>query len=103
MLSLPPDLARHALEAAPDATIIADASGRICFANRQVTALFGYERDQLVGQNVELLLPERFRTQHASHREQYARRMRVRAMGQGLQLFGRRRDGTEFPVEISLS
>ena len=92
-----------ALESAPDAIVIADASGIILFANRQVSAIFGYPRADIVGQPVEALLPERFRGRHASHRDRFAQDGRVRPMGAGLELFGRRRDGMEFPVEISLS
>ena len=104
MRTAPPDLARSALDAAPDAMIIIDASGIIRFTNRQVSALFGYEHDEIVGQSIEMLMPERFRTRHVAHREHYvSTTVRVRPMGAGLDLFGRRRDGTEFPVEISLS
>jgi len=103
MLSLPSELARRLLSAAPDAIIVIDASGCIAHANRQVCALFGYAPEELVGEPVELLMPERFREQHPAQRQAYARNMRFRPMGVGLQLFGRRQDGTEFPVEISLS
>ncbi len=100
---LSPELARNALEAAPDAMIIIDGAGVVRFANRQVSALFGYSCDEIVGQAVELLIPERFRAKHLWHRQGYVENLRVRPMGVGLELFGRRRDGTEFPVEISLS
>jgi PAS domain S-box-containing protein len=103
MLSAPPDLARSALEAAPDAMIIIDGAGSIRFLNRQVSALFGYSHDELAGQPIELLMPARFRGRHVAHRERYTGSVRVRPMGLGLDLFGLRRDGTEFPVEISLS
>ncbi|MGA2397074.1 MAG: PAS domain S-box protein [Steroidobacteraceae bacterium] len=103
MRTVPPDLARSALDAAPDAMIIIDAAGIIRFTNRQVFALFGYEHDDIVGESIEMLLPERFRGRHVGHRENYVNNVRVRPMGAGLELFGRRRDGTEFPVEISLS
>jgi PAS domain S-box-containing protein len=103
MLSTPPELARRTLEAAPDAMIIIDASGLIRYANRQVSALFGYSHQEIIGQRVELLMPERFRSRHIGHRDRYIDSGRVRPMGVGLELFGRRRDGTEFPVEISLS
>ncbi|HVW70505.1 MAG TPA: response regulator [Steroidobacteraceae bacterium] len=102
-LDAAPDLAHRALDAAPDAMIIIDAAGLIRFANRQASALFGYPHEQIVGRSVEDLMPERFRHRHLAHREQYARHVRVRSMGQGLELYGRRQDGTEFPVEISLS
>jgi two-component system, sensor histidine kinase len=103
MLSIPPELARSALDAAPDALIIIDASGVICYANRQISALFGYSRDEVIGKQVEILLPERYRQRHLGHRDGYIRNIRIRPMGQGLDLFGRRADGSEFPVEISLS
>jgi len=83
--------------------IVIDPAGTIVFANRQVTALFGYGNDEVVGRAVEVLLPERFRARHMGHRDHYARNVRVRPMGMGLDLFGRRKDGSEFPVEISLS
>lgn len=83
--------------------ILIDAAGIIRFTNRQVSALFGHDHDEIVGQSVEVLLPERFRVRHVAHRESYMNRLRVRAMGAGLELFGLRHDGTEFPVEISLS
>jgi len=103
MRTTPPDLARSALDAAPDAMLIIDDAGFIRFTNQQVTALFGYARDEIIGQSIETLMPERFRTRHVGHREHYVGSLRVRPMGAGLDLFGRRRDGSEFPVEISLS
>ncbi len=103
MHTAPPDLARSALDAAPDAMIIIDASGLIRFTNRQVAVLFGYGRDEIIGEPIEVLLPERFRARHIGHRERYSSSVRLRPMGVGLELFGRRRNGTEFPVEISLS
>lgn len=103
MLSIAPELARSVLDAAPDAMIIIDAEGVIRFANRQVCALFGYVHEDLIGRQVELLMPERLRGRHVGHRHEYMSRMRMRPMGQGLALHGRRLDGTEFPLEISLS
>ena len=103
MRSAPSELARSALDAAPDAMVLIDASGTIHFANRQVSVLFGYEHDDVVGRSIEYLMPERFRTRHVKHRDQYVSAVRVRPMGAGLDLFARRCDGTEFPVEISLS
>ena len=91
------------LESAPDAMVIVDEGGSIRFVNRQAVVLFGYEREELLGQPVEILVPERARGQHHGHREGYVRDPRLRPMGAGLDLFGRRRDGQEFPVEISLS
>jgi hypothetical protein len=91
------------LDAAPDAMVIADSSGRIVFANRQVQTLFGYAADELVGQPIEALIPESYRGGHVHHRERYAANPHTRLMGAGLELFARRKDGVEFPVEISLS
>ena len=103
MSTTPAQLARRALDAAPDAMVIIDEAGIILFANRQVSALFGYADGQIVGRPVEFLLPERFRAPHRAHREHYAADARVRQMGAGLEICGRRQDGSEFPVEISLS
>jgi len=97
------ELVRSVLDSAPDAMIIIDSTGSILFANRQVTALFGYPAAEVIGGGVEILLPDRFRSRHVGHREAYWRNVRVRPMGMGLDLYGRRRDGSEFPVEISLS
>jgi PAS domain S-box-containing protein len=91
------------LDSAPDAVIVVDKSGTIIFVNRQVTALFGYRESELLGSNMDRLLPEHLRAQHVAHRERYAERARIRPMGIGLDLSARRRDGSEFPVEISLS
>jgi two-component system, sensor histidine kinase len=103
MLATSAELARSALDAAPDAMLIIDNGGIIRFANRQVSALFGYSHDDLIGRSVEQLMPERFRNRHLEHRVDYAKTMRRRPMGPGLALFGRHRNGSEFPVEISLS
>ncbi len=100
---VPADLARSALDDAPDAIVIVDDSGVVRFANRQVSALFGYGHDEILGQRIELLIPERFRSRHVEQRRGYIDKRRVRPMGQGLGLIARRRDGCEFPVEISLS
>jgi PAS domain S-box-containing protein len=94
---------RSLLEAAPDAMVIVDQAGRMVLVNGQVESLFGYPRQELLGQPVEMLVPDRFRRQHGGHRLGYAAEPRVRAMGAGLELHGLRKDGTEFPVEISLS
>jgi PAS domain S-box-containing protein len=91
------------LESAPDAMVIVDESGRIVVVNSQTESLFGWPREDLVGQLVEVLVPERLRKTHPESRGGYFRDPKVRAMGAGLDLYGLRRDGSEFPVEISLS
>ncbi len=91
------------LEVSPDALVLVDSAGRIASVNSQTEALFGYPRSELEGKALEALLPERFRAAHVLHREQYATSPRTRPMGAGLALYGRRKDGTEFPVDISLS
>jgi PAS domain S-box-containing protein len=91
------------LEAAPDAVVIIDARGRISLVNAQTERLFGYNRSELLGQSIEILVPERYRASHSQHRENYFAAPGTRPMGVGLELFGRRKDGSEFAVEISLS
>jgi len=91
------------LDAAPDGMVITDADGVIRLVNRQAEALFGYRRDELVGRPVELLMPERVRQQHPDHRKGYLAGPAARPMGLGLELSARRKDGSEFPVDISLS
>ncbi len=90
-------------EFSPDAIVVTDSEGRITNANAQVQRAFGYTREELVGQPVETLIPERFRGVHPNHRQAYNAQPSVRPMGVGLELYGLRKDGTEFPVDIMLS
>lgn len=89
-------------EFSPDAVFVMDQAGRIVRANAQAERVFGYNRRDLIGQPVETLVPERFRTAHPKHRKDYASQPRIRPMGAGLELHGLRRDGSEFPVDIML-
>jgi PAS domain S-box-containing protein len=90
-------------EFSPDAITLVDGEGRIRRINAQVEAMFGYARDDLLGRPIEMLLPERFRERHVGHRSGFQSQPHLRPMGRGLELLGRRKDGSEFPVDIMLS
>jgi len=96
-------LSSDLLETLPDAIVAVDRAGTIVQVNSQTQELFGYDRDELIGQKVEMLVPENYRHEHHHHRENFAQTPKTRRMGAGLDLYGRRRNGSEFPVEISLS
>jgi two-component system cell cycle sensor histidine kinase/response regulator CckA len=96
-------LSSDLLETLPDATVAVDLDGTIVQVNSQAQELFGYEREELIGRKVEMLVPDRYRGQHHHHREEFAEAPKTRRMGAELDLHGRRRNGSEFPVEISLS
>ncbi len=98
-----PDEYRGMVDSAPDATVIVDGDGKILLVNRRATELFGYFEREMIGQAVEMLIPARLHGSHRRSRASYAADPHPRAMGSGLDLFGRRKDGGEFPVEISLS
>jgi PAS domain S-box-containing protein len=94
---------RRVVEAAPNAMVMVDGQGRIVLVNSQTEKMFGYSREELMNQPVEILVPQRFRDEHPRHRDRYFNQPSTRAMGAGRDLFGVRKDGSEFPVEIGLS
>lgn len=94
---------RTMVESAPDAMVLTTPEGNITLVNRQAESLFGYTQEQLIGHPVEMLMPERFRKQHVSHRTGYMKEPKARPMGVDLDLWGLRKDGSEFPIEVSLS
>ncbi|EQD69709.1 PAS/PAC sensor signal transduction histidine kinase, partial [mine drainage metagenome] len=103
MDSTSPQLAAAALETGPDAMLVVDSDWTIRVANRQVTAILGYASDEVLGRDIECLVPERFRERHIAHRNAYMTQMRVQSIGLDRDLYALRRDGTEVPIEIGLS
>jgi PAS domain S-box-containing protein len=95
--------AQALLETAPDAMVIVNSFGQIILINAQTEKLFGYEKNELLGQNVEILIPDRFVSKHTGHRKHFFSNAKTRTMGEGQELFGKHKNGIEFPVEISLS
>ena len=91
------------LEAIPDAIVAVNREGIVLQVNSQTESMFGYTREELIGQRIEVLVPDQQRDQHRQHRDLFAEQPKTRRMGSGLDLRARRRDGAEFPVEISLS
>jgi PAS domain S-box-containing protein len=98
-----PDKFSLLFESAPDAVVVIETDGRIALVNAQTERLFGFERESLVGEHVEILLPHRYRHSHIGHRGRYAVSPQIRAMGSGHHLHGMRADGSEFPVDVSLA
>src|SRR5690349_1357852 len=94
---------RELVDAAPDGVIVCDQEGRIILVNAEAERMFGYGRDELRGQRIDVLVPDRVRGTHSSHVAGYTGAPRLRPMGIGMELSGRRKDGKEIPVEISLS
>ena len=93
---------RALLELSPDSIVVVDQAGMIVLANAQTEKLFGYRQVEVLGHHVEVLIPQRFRDRHQGHRSNFFSEPRIRPMGAKLQLFALRKDGTEFPIEISL-
>lgn len=91
------------LESAPDAMVITNSKGEIIIVNEQTETCFGYKRDEIIGKDIEILIPDRFHQRHIRHRTGYVSNSKVRPMGEGMDLFGKKKVGNEFPVEISLS
>jgi PAS domain S-box-containing protein len=97
------EMFRLAVEACPSGMLMIDSDGKMVMVNSEIENQFGYARGELIGQPVDILVPERLRTQHARHRHHFTPTPETRRMGAGRELFGRRKDGTEFPVEVGLN
>jgi PAS domain S-box-containing protein len=97
------DLLHQLLETAPDGIVVVDQDGNMVLVNAQTERMFGFRKEELLEQKIEILVPERFRGRHPGHRGSFFQQPQARSMGQSLELFARRKDGSEFPVEISLS
>ncbi len=91
------------LEAAPDAIVVMTRAGKIALVNEQAEKIFGYPREELLGQEIEMLIPERLKDRHTAHQADNPSHPKIRPMGVALEMYGLRKDGTEFPVEINLS
>lgn len=94
---------RHAVESAPNAMVMVDSSGNIVLVNEQTERLFLYSREELLGQKVDILVPARYRAKHPAYRESFFANPQIRSMGSGRDLYGERKDGSEFPIEIGLN
>ena len=94
---------RRVLELAPDGIVVIGSDRKIQIVNVQTEKLFGFTRDEMIGKEVEMLMPDRFRQDHTEHERKFIEKQKPREMGVGKELFGKRKDGTEFPIEISLS
>ncbi|UZR97830.1 PAS domain S-box protein [Chondrinema litorale] len=94
---------KRLLEAASDAMVIADNKGTIVLINERTQYLFGYAREELIGQKIEILIPDKYRMIHSHHRSNYARNPKLRPMGVNMELEGKKKNGEHFPVEVSLS
>lgn len=101
--SLAEEMFRLAVEACPSGMVMIDRDGKMVMVNTEIENQFGYAREELIGQPVDILVPQRLREQHARHRKNFSPKPETRRMGAGRELFGRRKDGTEFPVEVGLN
>ena len=97
------EMFRHAVESCPSGMMIVDHSGKLVMVNTEVENMFGYRRDELIGQSIEVLVPERARSRHAQYRQEFAAENQPRRMDERRNLLGRRRDGSEFPIEVGLN